>query len=164
MAHEFNGPQEPREFDLQDGLSLALSYLEDPSDVPCPHCGPGTIEVVCFLDAPSVETGNAIPTDPEGDYTVVLYCHSCGRAAALDLTRDQQQQDPGDGGAGFDALDLEAPEGDDGFGADDDDDRPAPGDAFGGDGLGDFGSGIDDDPDDEGFRSGPDSSGLDDAA
>ena len=90
MADEYRGPQGPQEFDLQDGLALALSYLADPSDVPCPHCGPGTIEVVCFLDAPSVETGNAVPTEPEDDYTVVLYCHSCGRAAALDLTRDAQ--------------------------------------------------------------------------
>lgn len=76
------------EFDMQDGLSLALSYLEDPSNVPCPHCGPDTIEVVAFLDAQGMEQGTAIPTRPEGDYTVVLYCHNCGRAAALDLSRD----------------------------------------------------------------------------
>jgi|GEM_PF-530744 len=79
----------PAEFDMQDGLSLALSYLEDPSNVPCPHCGPDTIEIVAFLDAKGMERGAAIPTRPEGDYTVVLYCHRCGRAAALDLSRDE---------------------------------------------------------------------------
>lgn len=78
----------PPEFNMQDGLSLALSYLEDPSNVPCPHCGPNTIEVVAFLDAQGMEQGTAIPTKPEGDYTVVLYCHNCGRAAALDLSRE----------------------------------------------------------------------------
>mgnify|MGYP001105583743 FL=1 len=83
----FEDASGPPEFDMQDGLSLALSYLEDPSNVPCPHCGPNTIEVVAFLDARSMERGTAVPTRPEGDYTVVLYCHSCGRAAALDLSR-----------------------------------------------------------------------------
>lgn len=92
------GPDGPEEFNLQDGLSLALSYLDDPSDVPCPHCGPGTVEVVCYLDAPSIEVGDAVPTEPDGDYTVVLYCHNCSRAAALDLTRDEH----GDGIDGFD--------------------------------------------------------------
>lgn len=81
----------PPEFNMQDGLSLALSYLEDPSNVPCPHCGPNTIEVVAFLDAQGMEQGTAIPTKPDGDYTVVLYCHNCGRAAALDLSRDDGQ-------------------------------------------------------------------------
>ncbi len=85
----FDDASGPPEFDMQDGLALALSYLEDPSNVPCPHCGPNTIEVVAFLDAPSMEQGTAVPTKPEGNYTVVLYCHSCGRAAALDLSRDE---------------------------------------------------------------------------
>src|SRR5690606_39267794 len=54
-----------------------------------PHCGPDTIEVVCFLAARSMERGAAVPTSPEGNYTVILYCHSCGRAAALDLSRGE---------------------------------------------------------------------------
>lgn len=95
--HEQGGMGGPSEFDMQDGLSLALSYLEDPSNVPCPHCGPDTIEIVAFLDAKGMERGAAIPTKPEGDYTVVLYCHQCGRAAALDLSRDE-------GGGALDAA------------------------------------------------------------
>ncbi len=76
-----------REFDLSEGLALAVAYLEDPSDVPCPTCGPGQMEVVCYLDAHAIESGDVTPASPDGDYTVVLYCHKCGRAAALDLSR-----------------------------------------------------------------------------
>jgi hypothetical protein len=90
---EFKKPEKSPEYDMEDGLSLALSYLEDPSDVPCPHCGPDHIEVICFLDANSRESGSVVPTTPEDDYTVVLYCHSCGRAAALDLSRDEQREE-----------------------------------------------------------------------
>lgn len=90
--YEKDEPQGLAEFHMQDGLALALSYLEDPSSVPCPYCGPGVIEVLCYVDARSMEEGTVIPTTPEGDYTVVLYCHGCGRAAALDLTRDEGRE------------------------------------------------------------------------
>ena len=55
------------EFDIQDGLELALAYL----------------------DAGALEKGSGVLSSPDGDYTVVLYCHKCGRAAALDLSRDE---------------------------------------------------------------------------
>lgn len=88
------------EFDTKDGLALALAYLEDPSSVPCPHCGPNAMEVVAYLDAKRMERGEAVPTVPDGEYTVVLYCHECGRAAALDLSRDAGddywEEDPGE--------------------------------------------------------------------
>lgn len=74
------------EYSSAEGLALALSYLDDPSDVPCPQCGPGTMEVVAYLDAGGIEDGVVRAADPEGDYTVVLYCHECSRAAALDLS------------------------------------------------------------------------------
>lgn len=89
---EYKKPGTAREYDMDEGLALALSYLEDPSAVPCPKCGPGTMEVVCFLDAQSMEQGNVVPASPEEDYTVVLYCHTCGRAAALDLSRDEEEK------------------------------------------------------------------------
>lgn len=90
---ESKGQGGPKEFDMSEGLALALSYLEDPADVPCPRCGPGVMEVVCYLDAHSVERGAVEPTSPEGDYTVVLYCHECGRAAALDLSRGDPEEE-----------------------------------------------------------------------
>ena len=89
---EYRKPGTAREYDMEEGLALAVSYLEDPSAVPCPRCGPGTVEVVCFLDARSMEHGNVVPAAPQDDYTVVLYCHGCGRAAALDLSRDESGQ------------------------------------------------------------------------
>lgn len=76
------------EYNAEEGLTLALSYLEDPSNVPCPRCGPGRMEVVCYLDARSMERGTVTPTTPEDEYTVILYCHECSRAAALDFSRD----------------------------------------------------------------------------
>ncbi len=87
----------PREFDMAEGLALAISYLEDPSDVPCPTCGPGQVEVVCYLDSRSVATGDVTPRAPDGDYAVVLYCHKCGRAAALDLSRGESAEDVDEG-------------------------------------------------------------------
>lgn len=86
---EYQDQNGPPEFDMQDGLALALAYLEDPSSIPCPRCGPDMMEVVCFLDARGVDGGVAVPTAPDGDYTVVLFCHNCGRAAALDLSRPE---------------------------------------------------------------------------
>lgn len=80
------------EFDAEEGLSLALSYLEDPSDVSCPRCGRNHVEVVCFLDARAMEKGAVVAIAPDGDYTVVLYCHGCGRAAALDFSRDERRE------------------------------------------------------------------------
>ena len=85
------------EYNNTEGLELALSYLDDPSDVPCPQCGPGTMEVVAYLDAGGIEDGVVRTADPDGDYTVVLYCHQCSRAAALDLSPDSQMDRSGDG-------------------------------------------------------------------
>lgn len=87
------------EFSSTEGLALALSYLDDPSDVPCPSCGPDTMEVVAYLDAGGIEEGVVRASDPEGDYTVVLYCHECSRAAALDLSPDGHA-DEREGGGG----------------------------------------------------------------
>lgn len=76
------------EYSNAEGLALAVDYLNDPSDVPCPHCGPGTMEVVAYLDVDGIQKGVVRAAEPDGDYTVVLYCHQCGRAAALDLSPD----------------------------------------------------------------------------
>jgi hypothetical protein len=84
------------EYTNAEGLALALNYLNDPSSVPCPGCGPGTMEVVAYLDVGGIEKGVVRAADPDGEYTVVLYCHDCGRAAALDLS-PQSRVDPGDG-------------------------------------------------------------------
>jgi hypothetical protein len=84
------------EYTNAEGLALALNYLNDPSDVPCPSCGPGTMEVVAYLDAEGIQAGVVRAAEPEGEYTVVLYCHDCSRAAALDLS-PESRADPEDG-------------------------------------------------------------------
>jgi hypothetical protein len=86
------------EYTSAEGLALVLNYLNDPSDVPCPTCGPGTMEVVAYLDVDGMQQGVVRSADPDGEYTVVLYCHECSRAAALDLSRDAK--DDGDGREG----------------------------------------------------------------
>ena len=87
--------QHTNEFTNSEGLALALSYLSDPSDVPCPTCGPGVMEVVAYLDAGGIGDGVVRSADPEGDYTVVLYCHGCRRAAALDLSPEPELDEQG---------------------------------------------------------------------
>ncbi len=78
------------EYTTGEGMDLALGYLSDPSDVACPRCGPGTMEVVAFLDGDGLRTGNVSDGAPDGDYTVVLYCHVCHRGAALELNRAEE--------------------------------------------------------------------------
>lgn len=78
------------EYSTSEGMQLALEYLSDPSDVACPHCGPGTVEVVAYLDADGLRSGTVTDHAPDRDYTVVLYCHNCHRGAALELSRAEE--------------------------------------------------------------------------
>ena len=75
------------QFGPQDGLALATSYLDDPSDVVCPQCGPDKIEVLAYLDSEAFGRKELRPAPPEDRYTVILWCHGCRRMAALDLSR-----------------------------------------------------------------------------
>lgn len=109
MQDEYRSQGGGAEFNNAEGLSLALNYLSDPANVPCPTCGPGTIEVVAYLDADGIADGVVRASSPEGAYTVVLYCHECKRAAALDLSPDSVPEDlrergdeGGQGGGGGD--------------------------------------------------------------
>jgi hypothetical protein len=83
-------PDRQAEFSNTEGLALALSYMHDPASVPCPCCGPGMIEVVAYLDADRMEEGVMRTAAPEGEYTVVLFCHACRRAGALNLRPDDR--------------------------------------------------------------------------
>lgn len=75
------------QFTSQDGLALATSYLDDPSHVECPQCGPNKIEVVAYVDSEALARKELKPAPPEDRYTVILWCHGCRRMAALDLSR-----------------------------------------------------------------------------
>jgi hypothetical protein len=81
--HETNRPESYPAFDTAEGLSLAVSYLDDPSSVECPRCGPGRMQVVTYLDAQALHEGERIEASPDGDYAVILYCRGCRQGAAL---------------------------------------------------------------------------------
>jgi hypothetical protein len=81
-----------RQFSALEGLALTLSYLEDPASVSCPCCGPGLIEVIGFVDPPSLDAGEPRPVAPENDYTVILFCHGCTRAAAIYLSYRERHE------------------------------------------------------------------------
>jgi hypothetical protein len=75
-----------------EGMSLTLGYLEDPSSVECPSCGPDHIEILGYVDPDALSAGTLRRIDPDVDYSVLLRCHGCGRAAALHLTWQERRE------------------------------------------------------------------------
>lgn len=88
-----NKPNARPAFDTAEGLSLAVSYLEDPSSVECPRCGPDHIQVVAYLDAQALHEGEKVPASPDGDYAVILYCQGCRQGAALSFEASSGGED-----------------------------------------------------------------------
>lgn len=76
-------PQPKGPFSDAESLELLLAYRRDPSNVPCPSCGPENIEVLAFIEPEIDASGFASVTDPEGEYAAALYCHSCKRAVGI---------------------------------------------------------------------------------
>lgn len=62
---------------------LLMSYQRDPSNVSCPYCGEGTIEILAFIDPYTNGDGYAEVKDPEGEYAAAIYCHRCRRGIGL---------------------------------------------------------------------------------
>jgi hypothetical protein len=76
-------PQPKGPFTDAEALELLMAYRKDPSDVPCPLCGPGNIEVLAFIEPEIDPNGFASVTNPEGEYAAALYCHKCFRAVGI---------------------------------------------------------------------------------
>jgi hypothetical protein len=76
-------PQPQGPFSDAEALELLLAYRKDPSCVPCPTCGPDTVEVLAFIEPEIDPNGYASVTEPEGDYAAALYCHQCQRAIGI---------------------------------------------------------------------------------
>ena len=76
-------PQPKGPFTDAEALELLMAYRKDPSNVPCPRCGPDTIEVLAFNEPEIDSNGFAWVTDPEGEYAAALYCHTCKRAIGI---------------------------------------------------------------------------------
>lgn len=77
-------PPQPRgPFGDAEALELLLAYRKDPSDVPCPRCGPDNIEVLAFIEPEIDKNGFAEISEPEGVYAAALYCHTCHHAIGI---------------------------------------------------------------------------------
>jgi hypothetical protein len=76
-------PQPKGPFSDSEALELLMAYRKDPSSVPCPTCGPDSIEVLAFIEPEIDPNGFASVTDPEGEYAAALYCHECQRAIGI---------------------------------------------------------------------------------
>lgn len=76
-------PEPAGSFSDAEAFELLISYRNDPSSVPCPTCGQGSIEVVAFIEPQVDEEGFASITTPEGDYAAALHCHTCHRAIGI---------------------------------------------------------------------------------
>jgi hypothetical protein len=76
-------PQPKGPFTDAEALELLMAYRKDPSNVPCPLCGPDNIEVLAFIEPEIDPNGFASVTHPEGEYAAALYCHKCYRAVGI---------------------------------------------------------------------------------
>lgn len=86
IAHISGGaelPQPSGPFSPGEALELLMAYRKDPSDLPCPTCGPEKIEVLAFIEPEIDPNGFASMTEPQGDYAAALYCHDCERAIGI---------------------------------------------------------------------------------
>jgi hypothetical protein len=86
IAHLMTGPALPQPsgpFSDSEALELLLAYRKDPSNVPCPTCGPEKIEVLAFIEPEIDPNGFASMTEPRGDYAAALYCHECEKAIGI---------------------------------------------------------------------------------
>ena len=61
-------PQPKGPFTDAEALELLMAYRKDPSNVPCPLCGPDTVEVLAFIEPQIDPNGFASVTEPEGEY------------------------------------------------------------------------------------------------
>jgi hypothetical protein len=83
IEHFLDQDPEPHgSFSDDEAVRLLLSYCYDPSNVQCPLCGPGTMQVLAFIE-PKVEDGMATVRAPRGDYAAVLYCGDCKRTIGI---------------------------------------------------------------------------------
>lgn len=84
VAHLCEGlPTPTGPFSDADALVLLYAYRKDPSNVPCPSCGPDTVKVLAFIHPDISPGGYATAVQPEGEYVAALYCRKCGRAVGI---------------------------------------------------------------------------------
>ena len=70
-------------------VHLAEEYRRNPAELSCPHCGPGTMEVLGFVEPEPDRNGFAVPAEPRGAYVALLRCLACRRGGSLLLLADE---------------------------------------------------------------------------
>jgi hypothetical protein len=76
-------PKPKGPFTDAEALDLLMAYRKCPGDLPCPKCGPGTVEVLSFIYPEIDASGYADVAQPEGEYAAAVYCWKCERAIGL---------------------------------------------------------------------------------
>jgi hypothetical protein len=66
-----------------DLAHLHAEYGRSPAELTCPHCRPGAMEIIGFVEPEPDGKGFAIPAEPLGTYVVLLRCVDCRRGGSL---------------------------------------------------------------------------------
>lgn len=70
-------------------LGLRTEYQRDPTDLRCPHCHPGAMEVVDFVEPEPDRKGFAVLAEPRGLYVVLLRCMHCRRSGSMTVADEE---------------------------------------------------------------------------
>lgn len=77
-----------------DLAQLRTEYRRNPAELTCPHCSPGSMEVLGFVEPEPDRDGFAVPAEPRGVYVVLLRCLACRRGGSLvvDEAEDEDER------------------------------------------------------------------------
>jgi hypothetical protein len=71
---------------------LRAQYARNPAELSCPHCPPGSMEIVDFVEPEPDRDGFAIPAEPRGVYVVLLRCLACRRGGSIVVDADAEEE------------------------------------------------------------------------
>lgn len=93
VGHLLEEPDIKEFFREFEQVQIAAYYMRDPSNVPCPSCGLGTIEVTAFTKTEQTFDGIYEPTSPEGEYAFFVYCHKCHKSIGIPYREESSCSD-----------------------------------------------------------------------
>ncbi|HET7233057.1 MAG TPA: hypothetical protein VFJ16_23815 [Longimicrobium sp.] len=68
---------------------LRAEYARNPAELTCPHCRPGAMEIIGFVEPEPDSRGFATPAEPLGAYVILLRCVECGRGGSLRVDAEE---------------------------------------------------------------------------